>query len=90
MPATELKRRLAAEDRSFVYLRRQVDADVAERIAALKIPGVHSSREFKRHYPEGASSAHVIGFTNVEDRGQEGVELAHDSAAWPAAPAADV
>jgi cell division protein FtsI (penicillin-binding protein 3) len=79
MPAPELKRRLAAEDRSFVYLRRQVDADVAERIAALKIPGVHSSREFKRHYPEGASSAHVIGFTNVEDRGQEGVELAHDA-----------
>jgi cell division protein FtsI (penicillin-binding protein 3) len=79
MAAPELKRRLAAEDRSFVYLRRQVDADVAECIAALKIPGVHSSREFKRHYPEGASSAHVIGFTNVEDRGQEGVELAHDA-----------
>jgi hypothetical protein len=74
----ELKRRLAAEDRTFVYLRRQVDADVAERIAALKIAGVHSSREFKRHYPEGPTSAHVIGFTNVEDRGQEGVELAHE------------
>jgi cell division protein FtsI (penicillin-binding protein 3) len=74
----ELKRRLAAEDRTFVYLRRQVDAEVAERIAALKIAGIHSSREFKRHYPEGPTSAHVIGFTNVEDRGQEGVELAHE------------
>ena len=78
MNAGEVKRRLASDDRSFVYLRRQVDADVAARIADLKIPGVHSSREFKRHYPEGPTSAHIIGFTNVEDRGQEGIELAHE------------
>ena len=78
MNAAELKRRLANEDRSFVYLRRQVDTDIADRIADLKIPGVHSSREFKRHYPEGPTSAHIIGFTNVEDRGQEGIELAHE------------
>jgi cell division protein FtsI (penicillin-binding protein 3) len=78
MNVGELKRRLRDEDRSFVYLRRQVDADVAERVEALKIPGIHSTREFKRHYPEGPHSAHVVGFTNVEDRGQEGVELAHD------------
>jgi cell division protein FtsI (penicillin-binding protein 3) len=74
----EVKRRLAHDDRSFVYLRRQVDADIADRIAALKIAGVHSSREFKRHYPEGPTSAHIIGFTNVEDKGQEGIELAHE------------
>ena len=74
----ELKRRLANDDRSFVYLHRQVDVEVAERIAALKIAGVHSSREFKRHYPEGPTSAHVVGFTNVEDRGQEGIELAYE------------
>jgi len=48
MNASELKRRLADEDRTFVYLRRQVDADVAERIAALKLAGIHSTREFKR------------------------------------------
>ena len=78
MNPAELKRRLADDDRTFVYLRRQVDAEVAERIAQLKIPGVHSSREFKRHYPEGPTSAHIIGFTNVEDRGQEGIELAHE------------
>lgn len=77
MNVAELKRRLA-EDRTFVYLRRQVDAEVADRIAALKVAGVHSTREFKRHYPEGATNAHVIGFTNVEDRGQEGIELAHE------------
>ena len=64
MNASELKRRLADEDRTFVYLRRQVDAEVAERIAALKLAGVHSTGEFKRHYPEGATNAHVIGFTN--------------------------
>jgi cell division protein FtsI (penicillin-binding protein 3) len=78
MNAGEVKRRLASDDRTFVYMRRQVDADVAARIADLKIPGVHSSREFKRHYPEGPTSAHIIGFTNVEDRGQEGIELAHE------------
>ncbi len=78
MNPAELRRRLTNDDRNFVYLRRQVDADVAERIASLKIAGVHSSPEFKRHYPEGPTSAHVIGFTNVEDRGQEGIELAHE------------
>ena len=51
MNASELKRRLADEDRTFVYLRGEVDADVAERIAALKLAGVHSTREFKRHDP---------------------------------------
>jgi cell division protein FtsI (penicillin-binding protein 3) len=78
MNPAELKRRLADDDRTFVYLRRQVDAEVADRVAQLKIPGIHSSREFKRHYPEGPTSAHIIGFTNVEDRGQEGIELAHE------------
>ncbi|MEP6608814.1 MAG: penicillin-binding protein 2 [Burkholderiaceae bacterium] len=78
MSVAELKRRLADDDRSFVYLRRQVDSDVADRIAGLQLAGIHSTREFKRHYPEGATNAHVIGFTNVEDRGQEGIELAHE------------
>lgn len=79
LPLPELKRRLADEDRSFVYLRRQVDIDVAEAIAKLKLAGIHASREFKRHYPEGTAAAHVVGFTNLEDRGQEGIELANES-----------
>lgn len=79
MPLAELKQRLADEDRSFVYLRRQVDPPVADAIAALGIEGVHSSREFRRHYPEGSAAAHVVGFTNVEDRGQEGIELANEA-----------
>jgi cell division protein FtsI (penicillin-binding protein 3) len=74
----ELRRKLAEEDRSFVYLKRQVDAAVAERVAALQIPGIHQQREYKRYYPQGETFAHVVGFTNVEDIGQEGVELARN------------
>ncbi len=82
MPLAELNKRLEDEDKTFVWLRRQVDAPVAQQIMALKIKGVHERPEYKRQYPEGESSAHVVGFTNVEDRGQEGVELAfqHDLA----------
>ena len=76
MPLAELRRKLADDDRKFVFLRRQVDLEVAKKIQALKLAGVHQSPEFKRHYPEGPALAHVLGFTNVEDRGQEGVELA--------------
>jgi cell division protein FtsI (penicillin-binding protein 3) len=79
LPPAELKRRLADADRSFVYLRRQVDVEVADAIARLRIAGIHATREFKRHYPEGAAVAHVVGFTNLEDRGQEGIELANDA-----------
>lgn len=79
MRTAELRRRLDDGDRSFVFLRRQVDERQAERIAELKLNGIHASREFRRHYPEGPTAAHVVGFTNVEDRGQEGIELAFDS-----------
>ncbi len=75
-PESELKRRLSQEDRTFVYLRRQVPLETAEKIAALKIPGIHQLAETRRQYPVGESVAHVVGFTNVEDRGQEGIELA--------------
>jgi cell division protein FtsI (penicillin-binding protein 3) len=78
MPERELRRRLADEDKTFVYLKRQVEASVAEQIAELRIPGVHQRKEYKRYYPEGEALAHVVGFTNVEDAGQEGIELAHD------------
>jgi cell division protein FtsI (penicillin-binding protein 3) len=79
MPLPELKRKLADDDRKFTFLRRQVDLDVAKKIQALKLAGIHQSPEFKRHYPEGPAVAHVTGFTNVEDRGQEGVELSWES-----------
>ncbi|WP_179401008.1 peptidoglycan D,D-transpeptidase FtsI family protein [Burkholderia guangdongensis] len=75
MPLAELKRRLA-NDRSFVLLKRQIDPDTASRIDTLGIDGITQIADSKRFYPEGESAAHVVGFTNVEDRGQEGVELA--------------
>ena len=74
MDARELERRLSGE-KSYVYLRRQVEADVATKVAELKVPGVHLRDERKRHYPEGETVAHVVGFTSVEDAGQEGFEL---------------
>ncbi|MFN7642401.1 MAG: peptidoglycan D,D-transpeptidase FtsI family protein [Burkholderiales bacterium] len=70
----ELERKIA-EGKNYVYLKRQVDADVAKQVEALKIPGVHLRPENKRHYPEGETVAHLVGFTNVEDVGQEGFEL---------------
>jgi cell division protein FtsI (penicillin-binding protein 3) len=77
MTGTELEARLA-ENANFVWLRRQVDDPVAQAVLALKLKGVHQVREYKRKYPQGESTAHVVGFTNVEERGQEGVELAFE------------
>jgi cell division protein FtsI (penicillin-binding protein 3) len=76
MPLAELKKKLANEDKTFVWVKRQVDEPVAKQIAALGVKGIYQRREYKRQYPEGEAAAHVVGFTNVEDRGQEGVELA--------------
>ncbi|WP_159017323.1 peptidoglycan D,D-transpeptidase FtsI family protein [Cognatiluteimonas profundi] len=65
-------------DKEFVYLKRRINPDQAHAILAMKIPGVFSQREFRRFYPQGEALAHVLGFTNIDDRGQEGVELAFD------------
>ena len=76
MPLAELNRKLEDEDKTFVWLRRQVDETVAEQITELGMKGIYQRKEYKRKYPEGEAAAHVVGFTNVEDIGQEGVELA--------------
>jgi len=78
MRVDEVKQRLHDETSNFVYLQRQVALDVAERIDALKVPGLHQKVEIKRIYPEGDMVAHVVGFTNVDDQGIEGIELAFD------------
>lgn len=78
MPLTELNKRFEDEDKTFVWLKRQVDEGVAVQIAALNIKGVYQRKEYKRQYPEGEAAAHVVGFTSIEDAGQEGVELAFD------------
>ena len=76
MPLPELTAKLADEDKTFVWVKRQLDWDVGQKIAALGIKGIYQRKEYKRQYPEGEAAAHVVGFTNVEDRGQEGMELA--------------
>ncbi len=75
MTSVELEGRLN-ENPNFVWLRRQVDDTIAEQVRGLGIKGIHELREYKRKYPEGEADAHVVGFTNVEDHGQEGIELA--------------
>jgi cell division protein FtsI (penicillin-binding protein 3) len=74
LPA-DLEKKLANEDKTFVWLKRQLDESVAKEILALDIKGVYTIKEYKRLYPEGEAAAHVVGFTNVEDVGQEGMEL---------------
>ncbi len=66
--------------REFVYLRRQINPDEAAAVIDLGIPGVASQREFRRYYPLGEVMAHVLGYTNIDDQGQEGLELAFN--AW--------
>ncbi len=65
-------------DREFVYLRRLMTPEAAKAVLALDIPGVNAQREYKRYYPEGAAMAHVLGFTNIDDQGQAGLELAYN------------
>lgn len=75
MSERDLRKKLDS-DRSFVYLKRQVEQDIVDKITALNVPGISTRREYKRYYPDGDVMAHVVGFTNVEDVGQEGMELA--------------
>ncbi len=78
MPLPALKAKLADDDKSFVWIKRQLDWDMGQKIAALDIKGIYQRKEYKRQYPEGEPAAHIVGFTNVEDHGQEGMELAFD------------
>jgi len=65
-------------NREFVYILRQVPPQMGEKITSLAIPGVYLQREYKRYYPAGEVTSHIIGFANVDDKGQEGLELAYD------------
>ena len=79
MSVAELAKKFEDEDKTFVWVKRQVDAAVAREIAGMNIKGIYQRKEYKREYPEGESAVHVVGFTNVEDKGQEGVELTFNS-----------
>ncbi|MEY5028158.1 MAG: Penicillin-binding protein 2 [Pseudomonadota bacterium] len=80
MSASALGKKLEDEDKTFVWLRRQMDEQDAKAVLALGIKGIYSHKEYKRLYPEGEAAAHIVGFTNVEDQGQEGVELVFQKA----------
>ena len=66
--------------RGFVYIKRQISPDVAEKIVALNIKGVNVDREYKRYYPAGEVATHLVGFTGIDGSGQEGMELAYEQA----------
>jgi cell division protein FtsI (penicillin-binding protein 3) len=79
MDRNKVQRLLASRaDREFVYLRRHISPALAAQVKALKIPGVYLQREYRRYYPAAEVSSHVIGMTNIDDVGLEGLELAYD------------
>lgn len=81
IPLPDLRREVAAkmeEGREFVYLQRHMNPAAAAKIMALKIPGVYSQREYRRYYPAGEVAAHVLGFTNIDDKGIAGLELEYN------------
>jgi len=80
LPPRTLQARLEDADRRFVYLRRQMPVAVADEVRQLGIPGVFQDAESLRSYPQGEVAAHMLGFTNIDGKGQEGIELAFDNA----------
>ncbi|KXJ44092.1 MULTISPECIES: peptidoglycan D,D-transpeptidase FtsI family protein [Marinobacter] len=64
--------------REFIYLRRKLQPEIARQVLAMGIPGVYSRQEYRRYYPAGEVTAHVVGFTNIDESGQEGIELAYN------------
>jgi cell division protein FtsI (penicillin-binding protein 3) len=76
MSQADLQQRVAEKQKTFVWLKRLAGEEVAAQVKALGIKGVYDRKEYKRLYPEGEAAAHVVGFTNVENLGQEGIELA--------------
>ena len=76
VPLEELDKKVGDTDRSFVYLKRQLPPEIAEKVTELNLPGIYQQREFRRYYPAGEVAAHILGFTGVDEVGQEGIELA--------------
>lgn len=80
MKVGQIEEELAGrEGREFVYLRRHLQPDKAQQILQLKIPGVHSMREYRRYYPDAEITSHLLGFTDIDGNGQEGLEKAFDA-----------
>jgi cell division protein FtsI (penicillin-binding protein 3) len=78
MELDALNERIARyREREFMYLHRRLTPEAAQRVLDLRMPGVHSQQEYKRYYPSGEVSAQLLGVTNIDDEGQEGLELAY-------------
>ena len=70
-----IKKKLANSEREFVYLKRRISPELAGEVMKLEVPGIYLQREYKRYYPAGDVTAHLVGFTGIDDKGQEGFEL---------------
>lgn len=79
LKAKEFDKKVANTQREFVYIKRRVSPDLAAQVMSLEIPGIFMQREYKRFYPAGDVAAHVVGFTGIDDNGQEGFELAKNT-----------
>ncbi len=75
MDVVEVRKRISDKKRDFVYLRRHLPPDITAKVVELNIPGIFLKREFRRYYPTGELTAHMLGFTDIDDNGQEGIEL---------------
>ncbi|MDH3352136.1 MAG: penicillin-binding protein 2, partial [Gammaproteobacteria bacterium] len=75
-PQQLMRRITRSMDKEFLYLKRHLSPEKAEQVLALKLPGVNVQREYRRYYPAGEVTGHLVGFTNIDDLGQEGLELA--------------
>lgn len=76
----EINKKLANSERGFVYLKRRISPELAAQVMKLGVPGIYLQREYKRYYPAGEVTAHLVGFTGIDDKGQEGFELAMNGA----------
>jgi cell division protein FtsI (penicillin-binding protein 3) len=76
MPLVELKKKIEGEKKNFIYLKRQVPIDIAKKIDKLRVPGVSLHPDNRRFYPEGEVTGNIVGLNNLDDKGQEGIELA--------------
>ena len=79
MKPADIDKKIANTAREFVYLKRRMSPDLAAKVMSLDIPGIFMQREYKRFYPAGDVTAHLVGFTGIDDNGQEGFELAQNS-----------
>lgn len=78
MPVKDIRKQIDDKDRGFVYLKRRISPEMADQALTLDIPGVYSEREYRRYYPTGEVAAHILGFNDIEDQGQEGIERTYN------------